>query len=84
MVPPHADGHAAAGPSHAEDYARRQRERAEARSRTRRMTRELAVAIDAAEAGYSGLRRRLNDYGSGLEAVRARLSQGPRPVLGAS
>jgi hypothetical protein len=82
VVAPHADRVAAAGPSRAEDHARWQRERAEARSRTKDGTRELAAAIDAGEAGYRRLRRDLLDYGTSLDAVRARLVPAPPHVLG--
>jgi hypothetical protein len=60
-------------PSRAEDHARRQCERAEARLDAKRLTRELAVAIDAGNAGYGRLRHRLDDYSTRLEAVRSRL-----------
>jgi hypothetical protein len=82
IVAPHTDRVAAAGPSWAEDHARRRRERTEARRRTKDATRELTVAVDAGEAGYRRLRRELEDYGSRLEAVRSRLAPGPRRALG--
>jgi hypothetical protein len=72
-VPPRRDPQPEAVPSRAEDHARWQRERAEARARTKRGTRELAAAIDVAEASYRRLRHRLDDYGASLEAVRVRL-----------
>jgi hypothetical protein len=37
------------------------------------MTRDLAAATDAGEAGYRRLRQDLADYGTRLDAVRARL-----------
>jgi hypothetical protein len=78
VVTPHADPVAAAGSGWAEDHARRLRERAEARSRSKDVTRELAAAIDAGEAGYQRLSQDLADYGTRLDAVRARLAPAPR------
>jgi len=82
VVAPHTDRVAAAGSSRAEEHARWQRERAEARSRTKDVTRELANAIDAGEAGYRRLRQDLEDYGTRLDAVRVRLVPAPRRLLG--
>lgn len=78
VVPPRTHRVAATGPSWAEEHARRQRERAEARSRTKDVTRELEDAIEAGDAGYRRLRRKLDDYGTRLEAVRVRLVPAPR------
>lgn len=82
MVAPRPDRVTAAGPSRAEDHARWQHERAEARSRATDATRELAAAIDVGDADYRRLRQGLDDYGTRLEAVRARLVPAPRLVLG--
>jgi hypothetical protein len=63
-------------PTRAEDHARWQRERADARARERRLTDDLAAAIDAGDDRYLRLRRGLDDYGTRLEAVRSRLYRG--------
>jgi hypothetical protein len=42
----------------------------------------LAAAIDVGDADYRRLRQALDDYGTRLEAVRARLVPAPRLVLG--
>jgi hypothetical protein len=60
-----------ADPRRAEDFARWQRERAEARAHNRHAASELAAAIDVGDAGYRRLRRRLDDFGTRLEVVRA-------------
>jgi hypothetical protein len=78
MAVVHADRVPAAGSGWAEDHARRLRERTEARSRTKKVTRELAATIDAGEAGYRRLRQDLDDYGTRLDAVRVRLVPAPR------
>jgi hypothetical protein len=67
VVRPHGDRR------RAEDHARWQRERAESRARTKQVTLELAEAIDAGDAACRQLGRRLDAYGTRLDAVRARL-----------
>jgi hypothetical protein len=60
-----------ADPRRAEDFARRRRERVEARAHAQHAARDLAAAIDVGDAGYRRLRRRLDDFGTRLEVVRA-------------
>jgi hypothetical protein len=62
-----------AGPSRAEDHARWQHERTDARDRDRQVELELADAVEAGDAAYRRLRRRLDEYGTRLDAVHARL-----------
>jgi hypothetical protein len=84
VVRPRTDRVAVAGPGRAEDHARWQRERAEARNRAEDATRDLAAAIDAGDAGYRRLRHGLDDYSTRLEAVRVRLVHAPRLAPGRS
>jgi hypothetical protein len=60
-------------PSRAENHARRQRERAEAHSRTQHAVCALDTAIEVGERSYRRLRHRLDDYGTKFEAARSRL-----------
>jgi hypothetical protein len=80
VVAPPTDRVAAAGRSRADDHARWQRERTEARSRTNGATRELAAAIAAGDARCRRLHQDLDDYGTRLEAVRVRLVKAPRSM----
>jgi len=74
----------AADPSWAEDFARRRRERAEAQADAKLEARELAAAIEADEAGYRRLSRRLDAFGSRLEAVRSEQADSPAHLALAS
>jgi hypothetical protein len=69
-------GRPAGTPSRADDHARWQRERAEARAHTKQVTQELADAIDVGDAACRRLGRRLDAFGTRLDAVRARLYRG--------
>ncbi len=53
--------------------ARRQRERAEAHSRTKQALRELDTAIEVGDRSYRRLSHRLDDYGTRLGAARVKL-----------
>jgi hypothetical protein len=66
-----------ADPAWADAFARRRRERAEARTNAEQEARELAAAIEAGDAGYRRLCRRLDDFGARVEAVRARQAASP-------
>jgi hypothetical protein len=66
-----------ADPSWAQDFARRRRERAEAQADAKLEARELAAAIEADDAGYRRLSRRLDAFGARLEAVRAEQADSP-------
>jgi hypothetical protein len=54
----------------AEECSRRRREHLADHARTEHAARELTAAIDAGDAGYRRLRRRLDAYGTRLSAVR--------------
>jgi hypothetical protein len=79
-VPPHRSGGSAAAPSRAEEHTRWQRERAGARDRTTQVTLELTAAIDVGDAAYRRLRLRLDEYGTRLDAVHARLYRDPNTL----
>ncbi len=57
----------------AEDHARWQHERADARDHATQVELELTDAIEVGDAAYRRLRRRLDEYGTRLDAVHARL-----------
>jgi hypothetical protein len=58
-------------PTRAEDCARWRRERIAAHALTEHSTRELATAIEAGDRRYRRLSRRLDDFGTRLESLRA-------------
>jgi hypothetical protein len=64
-------------PSRAEDHARWQAERLDAKRRQKQQLRELAAAIDVGDAAYRQLRDRLDDFGIRLAVVRLTLSTTP-------
>ena len=70
-------GHAASS-RRAEDHARWQHERGDARDHAAQVELELTDAIDVGDAAYRRLRRRLDEYGTRLDAVHARLYGTPR------
>ena len=69
-------------PSRAEDHARRQAERLDARRRQEQHLRELVAAISAGDVAYRRLCDRLDDFDARLAVVRRTLSTTPaaRPV----
>jgi hypothetical protein len=73
-------------PSWAEDHARRQAERLEAKRRRAQHLRELVAAIEVGEAAYRRLCDRLDDFDERLKAVRRTLNATPadRPAVGAA
>jgi hypothetical protein len=54
-----------------EECSRRRREHLADHARTEQAARDLTAAIDVGDAGYQRLRRRLDAYGTRLDAVRA-------------
>ena len=82
----HEPGRADPLPSRAEDHARWQAERLDAKRRQKQQLRGLAAAIDVGDAAYRRLRDRLDDFGTRLAVVRLTLSATPagRPVEHAS
>jgi len=73
-------------PSRAEDHARRQAERLDARRRQERHLRELVAAIEAGDAAYRRLCDRLAAFDARLAVVQRTLSTTPaaRPVAHAA
>ena len=73
-------------PSRAEDRARWQAERLDAKRRQKQALRELAAAIDVGDAAYRRLCDRLDEFGARLALVRLTLDTAPtgRPVRHAS
>ena len=67
----------AASSRRAEDHARWQHERGDARDHAAQVELELTDAIDVGDAAYRRLRRRLDEYGTRLDAVHARLYGDP-------
>ena len=82
----HEAGRADPLPCRAEDHARWQAERLDAKRRQKQQLRELAAAIDVGDAAYRRLRDRLDDFGTRLAVVRLTLCATPagRPVEHAS
>ena len=82
----HEAGRADPLPSRAEDHARWQAERHDAKRRQKQHLRELAAAIETGDAAYRRLCDRLDDFGTRLAVVRRTLSTTPagRPVGHAS
>jgi len=78
----HEAGRADPLPSRAEDHARWQAERHDAKRRQKQHLRELAATIETGDAAYRRLRDRLDDFGTRLAVVRRTLSTTPagRPV----
>ena len=78
----HDAGRADPLPSRAEDHARWQAERLDARRRQKQQLHELAAAIDVGDAAYRRLRERLDDFGTRLAVVRLTLNTTPadRPL----
>jgi hypothetical protein len=66
-----------ADPAWAAGFARRRREHAEGRAHAAQDARELAGAIAASGTRYDRLRRRLDDFGARVEAVRAHEAASP-------
>jgi hypothetical protein len=66
-----------ADPAWADDFARRRREHAEGRAHAAEDARELATAIEAGDATYGRLSRRLDDFGARVDVVRARQADSP-------
>ena len=64
-------------PTRAEQHARWQHERADARKRAKQLARDLAAAIHAGDVTYRRLSRGLDDYGTSLALVRLRLCGPP-------
>jgi hypothetical protein len=79
-VPSHRSDGSPAAPSRAENHARWQRERAGARDRSKQVTLELTAAIDVGDAAYRRLWLRLDEYGTRLDAVHARLYRNPNAL----